>query len=183
MPRHYASFLIAFAILCESQTTAPEARLGFSSAALVQERKDEAAFTGELSTESISALHLALTKRPHIAGTPASNAVAETLRKRLAEAGLETEVHQSWADNSRFIGAAEFLVPPADSMCRWEAQLGLGEFGFVAAPGRTYLLRIKARTRLTSKLAALKPWLRSAPLTSSTRVEEAENSTVTWALR
>ena len=94
MPRYFVSFLIAFAFLCESQTTTPEGRLGFSSAALVQERKDEAAFIAELSTESISALHLALTRRPHIAGSPASNAVAEMLRKRLAEAGLETEVHQ-----------------------------------------------------------------------------------------
>src|ERR1039457_2694258 len=94
MPRYSASFLITFAFLCESQTTVPEPRLGFSSAALVEERKNEAAFTSELSTESISALHLALTKRPHIAGTPASNAVAEMLRKRLAEAGLETEVHE-----------------------------------------------------------------------------------------
>lgn len=94
MPRHSTLFLLAFALLCDSQTPAPETRLGFSSTALVQERKDEAAFTAELSTESISALHLALTKRPHIAGTPASNAVAEMLRKRLAEAGLETEVHE-----------------------------------------------------------------------------------------
>jgi N-acetylated-alpha-linked acidic dipeptidase len=98
MPRHYAllpiAFVIAFVRLCESQTPAPETRLGFSGTALIQERKDEAAFTAELSTESISALHLALTKRPHIAGTPASNAVAEMLRKRLAEAGLETEDHQ-----------------------------------------------------------------------------------------
>src|SRR5580658_8817042 len=94
MPRHYVMLLLAFVLLCESQTTAPESRLGFSSGALTQERKDEAAFTSELSTESISALHLALTKRPHIAGTPASNAVAEMLRKRLAEAGLETEDHQ-----------------------------------------------------------------------------------------
>jgi N-acetylated-alpha-linked acidic dipeptidase len=94
MPRHSTLFLVAFALLCDSQTPAPETRLGFSSTALVQERKDEAAFTAELSTESISALHLALTKRPHVAGTPASNAVAEMLRKRLAEAGLETEVHE-----------------------------------------------------------------------------------------
>src|SRR5450755_1968207 len=94
MPRHYALIVIAFAILCESQTIAPEPRLGFSSASLIQERKDEAAYASELSTDSISALHLALTKRPHIAGTPASTAVAELLRKRLAEAGLETEVHQ-----------------------------------------------------------------------------------------
>ena len=94
MPRGLALLLIVFVLLCESQTTAPESRLGFSGAALTQERKDEAAFTAELSTDSISALHLALTKRPHMAGTPASNAVADMLRKRLAEAGLETEVHE-----------------------------------------------------------------------------------------
>ncbi len=94
MLRYRPLLLIALAILCESQTVAPDPRLGFSSAGLVQERKDEAVFTSELSTESISALHLALTKRPHIAGTPASMAVAEMLRKRLAESGLETEVHQ-----------------------------------------------------------------------------------------
>jgi N-acetylated-alpha-linked acidic dipeptidase len=92
MPRLSVPLLIAFAALCEAQT--PDSRLGFSSAAFIEERKNEAAFTSELSTESISALHLALTKRPHIAGSPASDAVAEMLRKRLAEAGLETEVHQ-----------------------------------------------------------------------------------------
>jgi len=92
MPRLAPSLLIAFAALCESQTS--DSRLGFSSAAFGDERKNEAAFTAELSTESISALHLTLTKRPHIAGSPASDAVAEILRKRLAEAGLETEVHQ-----------------------------------------------------------------------------------------
>src|SRR6202047_2866771 len=92
MPRHSPLIVIAFAIVCESQTVAPEPRLGFSSAVLIQERKDEAAYAAELSTDSISALHLAVTKRPHIAGSPASTAVAELLRKRLAEAGLETEV-------------------------------------------------------------------------------------------
>jgi N-acetylated-alpha-linked acidic dipeptidase len=94
MPRHSVPFLIAFALACESQTTVRESRLGFSSGALVQERKYEADFTAELSTESISSIHLALTRRPHIAGTSASNAVADMLRKRLAEAGLETEEHQ-----------------------------------------------------------------------------------------
>jgi len=94
MSRPFALILVAFAILCQSQTRPDsETRLGFSSAALVQERKDEASFASQLSTESISAFHLALTKQPHMAGTPASAAVAEMLQKRLAEAGLEIEVH------------------------------------------------------------------------------------------
>jgi N-acetylated-alpha-linked acidic dipeptidase len=68
--------------------------LGFSSAALVQQRKSEAAFVTNLSIDSISTLHRDVTKRPHIAGTPASMAVAETIRKALENAGLETEVHE-----------------------------------------------------------------------------------------
>lgn len=92
MPRLLPSLLIAFAASCESQTS--DSRFGFSSSAFVDERKNEATFTAEISTESISSLHLALTKRPHIAGSPGSDAVAEMLRKRLADAGLETEVHQ-----------------------------------------------------------------------------------------
>ncbi len=71
-----------------------DARLGFSSRALVQERKNEATFAAELSTDSISDFHRSITKRPHMAGTPASMAVAETIRQGLERAGLETEVHE-----------------------------------------------------------------------------------------
>ncbi|MGD0435312.1 MAG: PA domain-containing protein, partial [Bryobacteraceae bacterium] len=71
-----------------------DAQLGFSSRALVAERKAEGAFASQLSTESISAFHRSITKRPHIAGTPASMAVAETIRQGLERAGLETEVHE-----------------------------------------------------------------------------------------
>ena len=72
----------------------PDARLGFSSRAIVQERAAEAKYTAQLSTESISQFHRTITKRPHMAGTPASMAVAETIRKGLESAGLETEVHE-----------------------------------------------------------------------------------------
>jgi N-acetylated-alpha-linked acidic dipeptidase len=68
--------------------------LGFSSAGLVQERNSEAAFVKNLSLESISNLHRQITRRPHIAGSPASMAVADTIRKALDSAGLETEVHE-----------------------------------------------------------------------------------------
>ncbi len=68
--------------------------LGFSSAALIQERSSEAAFAKNLSIESISNLHREVTRRPHMAGSPASMAVAETIRKALQNAGLETEVHE-----------------------------------------------------------------------------------------
>jgi N-acetylated-alpha-linked acidic dipeptidase len=71
-----------------------DARLGFSTRSLVEERKAEAAYVGKLSTEFISQFHRSITKRPHIAGSPGSMAVAETIRRGLADAGLETEVHE-----------------------------------------------------------------------------------------
>ncbi len=61
---------------------------------MVQERDAEAKYTAQLSTESISEFHRKITKRPHIAGSPASMAVAETIRKGLESAGLKTEVHE-----------------------------------------------------------------------------------------
>ncbi len=72
----------------------PDARLGFSSRSMVQERVAEAKYTAQLSTESISRFHRTITKRPHMAGTPASMAVAETIRQGLQSAGLQTEVHE-----------------------------------------------------------------------------------------
>jgi N-acetylated-alpha-linked acidic dipeptidase len=71
-----------------------DARLGFSSRAIVQERDAEAKYTAQLSTDSISQFHRTITKRPHMAGTPASMAVAETIRSGLESAGLQTEVHE-----------------------------------------------------------------------------------------
>ena len=80
--------------LALAYAASPDARLGFSSRSLIQERDAEAKFTAQLSTESISAFHRAITQRPHMAGTPASMAVAETIRKGLESAGLKTEVHE-----------------------------------------------------------------------------------------
>ncbi len=71
-----------------------DARLGFSSRSIVQERDAEAKYTAQISIESISQFHRSITRRPHMAGTPASMAVAETIRKGLESAGLETEVHE-----------------------------------------------------------------------------------------
>ncbi len=95
-----AALAFTFAASCgwKSQQSvraaSPDARLGFSSRSIVPERAAEAKFTAQLSIESISQFHRTITKRPHIAGTPASMAVAETIRKGLESAGLETEVHE-----------------------------------------------------------------------------------------
>jgi len=95
-----AALALAFASACGRQSqepvpaASPGARLGFSSRAIIQERDAESKYTSQLSTESISQFHRTITKRPHIAGTPASMAVAETIRQGLEDAGLETEVHE-----------------------------------------------------------------------------------------
>ncbi len=68
--------------------------LGFSSAGLLRERSSEAGFVRNLSIESISNLHREITKRPHMAGSEASMAVADKIRKALTNAGLTTEVHE-----------------------------------------------------------------------------------------
>jgi len=95
-----AAFALVFTTACgwrwqqSAQAASPDARLGFSSRAIVQERNAEAKYTAELSTDSISQFHRTITKRPHMAGTPASMAVAETIRQGLESAGLQTEVHE-----------------------------------------------------------------------------------------
>lgn len=97
----------------EAHTSGADARLGFSSRAIVQQREAEAKYVAQLSTESISRFHLVITKRPHIAGSPASMAVAETIRQGLESAGLQTEVHefQVYLSTPRSIGVE--LVEPA----------------------------------------------------------------------
>src|SRR5215472_86504 len=114
MNRFLAWIAVVFALACRSQpVTHTESRLGFSKVALVDERKAEANLAAELSTESISELHRQVTKRPHIAGSAASNAVAELIRARLQEAGLETEVREFDAYLSTPKSISAELVEPA----------------------------------------------------------------------
>jgi N-acetylated-alpha-linked acidic dipeptidase len=109
---------IAFAALALAvQAASPDARLGFSSRTIVQERDAEAKYTAQLSTESISTFHRLITKRPHIAGSPASMAVAETIRQGLEKAGLETQVHefQVYLSTPRSI-SAELVEPVKEAL-------------------------------------------------------------------
>src|SRR5579871_2180338 len=114
MNRFPAWIAVVLAVGCQSQPVShAESRLGFSTAALVEERQWEGRLAAELSTDSISALHREVTKRPHIAGSPASNAVAELIRRRLVEAGLQTEIQEfdAYLSTPRSISAE--LVEPA----------------------------------------------------------------------
>jgi N-acetylated-alpha-linked acidic dipeptidase len=114
-----AAFALVWANACgwKSQQSvhaaSPNTRLGFSSRSIVQERAAETKYTAQLSTESISEFHRTITRRPHMAGTPASMAVAETIRKGLEAAGLQTQVHefQVYLSTPRSISVE--LVEPA----------------------------------------------------------------------
>ena len=68
--------------------------LGFSPAASDAQRRVESQFMSAVSTDAISTIHRRVTRRPHVAGSAASMEVAEELRRALADAGLETEVHE-----------------------------------------------------------------------------------------
>ena len=100
-----ASVLAATCVVALPAQLAPELKarparatdpglLGFSPAALERERAAESAFMAGVSAEAISDIHRRVTRRPHVAGSAGSMEVADTVRSALADAGLETEVHE-----------------------------------------------------------------------------------------
>jgi N-acetylated-alpha-linked acidic dipeptidase len=68
--------------------------LGFSPAGSETERQAESKFLSAVSSDAMSSIHRRVTGRPHVAGSAASMEVAEEVRRALADAGLETEVHE-----------------------------------------------------------------------------------------
>ena len=56
-------------------------------------RSAEARFMAGVSVEQISAIHRLATRRPHVAGSPASLELADSLRDALRTAGLEADTH------------------------------------------------------------------------------------------
>ena len=67
---------------------------GFSPTSLEAERRAEATFMALVSPDAMSDIHRRVTRRPHVAGSPASMEVADTLTRALKDAGLETETHE-----------------------------------------------------------------------------------------
>ena len=70
-----------------SQTTSR-----YSTAASDRQVSLERRFRDAVSTDRLSAFHAALTKQPHLSGTPGALAVTDYLKKALADAGLDVEV-------------------------------------------------------------------------------------------
>jgi N-acetylated-alpha-linked acidic dipeptidase len=75
-------------------TTAQQPVRGFPAGALPALRAREAAVQAVPATDSLSALMRRLTARPHMAGTPASREVAETMLARWRSYGLDARIEQ-----------------------------------------------------------------------------------------
>lgn len=89
-----AALVAILASLMAAAQPGSSAPIGFSPSAAKAEKEAEGRFKEAVSTDAMSGIHRAVTRRPHMAGTPASMEVAETLRKALEDASLETEVHE-----------------------------------------------------------------------------------------
>jgi N-acetylated-alpha-linked acidic dipeptidase len=86
--------IAATAIVSAGQQTSGSPPLGFSADAFTIERAAEMRFMAGVSTDSMSAFHRSVTRRPHMAGSAGSMEVAEAVRSAFVSAGLETEVRE-----------------------------------------------------------------------------------------
>src|SRR5262245_31271604 len=77
----------------------------------------EGQFMASVSADQISEIHRLATRRPHIAGSQASLALADELRRELAKAGLRTEAHdfQVWLSTPRRV-AVEITAPEREAL-------------------------------------------------------------------
>ena len=87
-------------------------RLGYSTQAFTREAELEHRFRRGVSPQRISDYHRAVTRTPHMAGTEASAAVADSLRRFLTGAGLEVEVREYQAYLSHPRDVAVSIVAP-----------------------------------------------------------------------
>jgi N-acetylated-alpha-linked acidic dipeptidase len=114
--RSIAGFVFAVcATTIAAQRPTPQPLLGFPRAVLDGQRAAEARFIAGVSTEAISDIHRRVTRRPHVAGSAASMEVADTVRRALADAGLETEVHDYSVLLSTPISVNVAVTAPAHS--------------------------------------------------------------------
>ncbi|HUF47345.1 MAG TPA: M28 family peptidase [Vicinamibacterales bacterium] len=92
MTRCLVALTVVLAAGCSSEPPGPSL-LGFGPAQAAYEREAEAQFKAAVSIEAMANIHRRVTARPHVAGSAGSMEVAGTVRQALAEAGLDTEVH------------------------------------------------------------------------------------------
>lgn len=111
---------LALALEREGVSRADETRtrLGYTSSGSARQLSLEQRFRSAVSTERLSAFHAALTRQPHLSGTPASNAVVDYLKKTLADAGLDVDVFEYRAYLSFPKSIAVDLVAPVAQALR-----------------------------------------------------------------
>jgi N-acetylated-alpha-linked acidic dipeptidase len=96
-------------VLLLSARESPPALIGFSRAAAAQQLGVEAKLASLLSSQHISAHHKWLTARPHVAGTPGSEAVAKRLAQTLRGYGFAVREHDYYV----------YLSQPVHVRLRW----------------------------------------------------------------
>jgi N-acetylated-alpha-linked acidic dipeptidase len=107
------AFVIAPAAQNPQRSAPPLAHLGYSTPAFEQQRTLERRFRDTVSTERLSTFHSAVTRQPHMSGTPGSDAVVEYLKKSLADAGFDVDVFEYRAYLSVPKAIAVDVVAPA----------------------------------------------------------------------
>ena len=88
------AFVIALAAQNPHRSAPPLAHLGYSTPAFAQQQALERRFRDSVSAERLATFHAAVTRQPHMSGTPGSDAVAEYLKKALADAGFDVDVFE-----------------------------------------------------------------------------------------
>lgn len=110
-----AGFVVALAPFAVGPADDPRLP-GFSEAAARDEQVVESRLVAALSAPSLDALHAELTREPHVAGTDQSRALAEAIRRRLEEFGLETETrrYEAYLSYPKRIAVRRLAPSPLD---------------------------------------------------------------------
>jgi len=119
-------------------------RLGYGPASSDRQGQLEQKFRASVSTDRIGEFHRAVTKQPHLSGTPGAASVAEYIRRTLSDAGLDVNVfeYQAYLSLPKSI-AVDLVAPVARSLRVTEPPSDLDEDsknpallpGFVAYSG------------------------------------------------
>lgn len=112
MSRNYSLLLLAVALFVSSRATADEPPLGFFASSVEAQRQAEAVLLETPDPEKARKWLKELTSEPHVAGTPQEKEVADYVRQRLEEFGLETQVvtYQVYLNHPKRV-AARLLEP------------------------------------------------------------------------
>jgi len=116
-----AAFLFAtFASLSAVPAGAQRPLLGYSPAGAARQHAIEHRFRSGVSADSLSALHLPLTQRPHPAGSAGATAVVQRLRRELESFGLgvETFDYRAWLSHPRRVEVSITAPTPRTLLVR-----------------------------------------------------------------